>query len=653
MPRTRLIPGLLIVVALAFPAGASALGTMQGTVYYDPPSGPNVPISGATVTVNTTSDAFVHSVVTAADGTWSWQAYGGAGFDYHVKVSSLFSFVSPASGQRTVHVVDAQVTSGQDYSVVGAKITGGAFNDINGNGAQNAGEGGVTGATASITGPVNMNVNSAAGGIWTTGSPVLPAGSYTIAVSKAPYAATTPDRLANVTAGQNYAVADSGLQYPMGMLTGNVFAETNGTPGHQAGEPGIPGAAIIVTGSYDGNNFSLPATSAADGSFSLPVYAGSNRTVAEAQPATYADGAEVTTAPGAVAGADQFTSVTVTAAQSTNAFDFGETGGTISGLAWDDQDYEGLHDANEPGLAGRQIDVTASGFSQSATSAADGTWTITGVPAGSITVTPHATVDALAPAAQVMTAAVADTLAGKDFGYRFTGLFGKVVEGANGVAGVTVTLSGAANATTVTGPDGSYRFIDLLPGNYALTVTAPAGYDLAASTVGSAGGAAGSGTVTGIGAGLGENGTGYFLGVAAQPGAGQSGDPSAGGGGPGAGGGGPIAGAGQTAGTKVRIVAAKRVKVKRALLKLGCKLDAGQVRGCTFVVRDMHGKVLARGHAKTTKAGTALSAKLKLTKAGRRMLRTRGKRINATAYVTATQAAGTKLKAHRRVRLQR
>ena len=58
--------------------------------------------------------------------------------------------------------------------------------------------------------------------------------------------------------------------------------------------------------------------------------------------------------------------------------------------------------------------------------------------------------------------------------------------GEPGIAGVTVTLSGAANATTTTDANGGYLFSGLLAGNYTVTVGAgiPAGYLPTVSNVG-------------------------------------------------------------------------------------------------------------------------------------------------------------------------
>src|SRR5262249_1680660 len=71
---------------------------------------------------------------------------------------------------------------------------------------------------------------------------------------------------------------------------------------------------------------------------------------------------------------------------------------------------------------------------------------------------------------------------------------GQVDFGEQGIAGVTVTLSGTddlgrpVSLSQPTGADGSYFFGGLLPRGYTLTETQPAGYTQGIALVGTAGG---------------------------------------------------------------------------------------------------------------------------------------------------------------------
>ncbi len=57
---------------------------------------------------------------------------------------------------------------------------------------------------------------------------------------------------------------------------------------------------------------------------------------------------------------------------------------------------------------------------------------------------------------------------------------GSVTADGAGIAGASIALSGAGTGATTTDADGDYRFDDLDPGSYTVTLTVPDGYELAA-----------------------------------------------------------------------------------------------------------------------------------------------------------------------------
>jgi hypothetical protein len=638
------VAGCLVVV----PASASAVATLSGKVYYSPPIGFDTALEGVDVAVKTAFDAPIKTVKTAADGTWSTTVYGGAGFDYHVYVSNQWGHVWPVSGKLDAHAVDGVVTGNLDFSVRGSTVNGEVFHDLNSNGLQDAGENGVKDADVSITGPVNVNAKTQSDGSYGTWPPILPSGAYTISASRAGYTATWPTQPVNAPIGGDGSAPDFGIHWPTGTVTGNVYAETNGTAGRQDDEPGIGDVDVTVSGMYDGKSFALPAKSQPDGKFSLDVFNGPDRFMTAAQPAAYADGPEHTAVSPVAIGPDQFNVFTVGAGTTTGPFDFGETGGTISGLTFSDRDADGQHSADEPATGWRKIDVSGPGFTTTATSAGDGSYSVAGVPAGDITLTPDTTADAVAAGPVQVHPAVAETVAGNDFGYRFASLAGTVVNRQSGspMAGVTVALGGPVPRTTTTEADGGWSFHELGPDKYDLTATPPSGFDAAASSAGSLGGAGGAGAITGIGAGLGQLGSGYVLGVAPAPAAATPASPD------------PAAVTPQGSApsskalaTKVKIVARKRISVRKSRLAVGCQVDAGELRTCKFVVRNKRGKVVARGLATAAKAGTKLNVRVKLTQLGKRMLQT-PKPVAVKLSVVATQVGGPQLKSTKRVALK-
>jgi hypothetical protein len=209
----------------------------------------------------------------------------------------------------------------------------------------------------------------------------------------------------------------------------------------------------------------------------------------------------------------------------------------------------------------------------------------------------------------------------------------------------------------VTAADGSFHFYDLTPGTYAVSATVPSGYNAATSAVGSLGGSAGSASVAGIPVAAGDAGMSYVLRVATPLGDGGGTTSGAGGGGTGGGGGGAGATGGGTGGgsaggthgaTKVTVVAGARLKLRKRAFKLGCRLDAGALRSCVFTVRNSKGKVIAKGTARASSGGLALTTSVRLTKLGRKL---RGKRVSITASVVATDATGKRFSASRKLRL--
>jgi titin len=103
---------------------------------------------------------------------------------------------------------------------------------------------------------------------------------------------------------------------------------------------------------------------------------------------------------------------------------------------------------------------------------------------------------------------------------------GQVDFGESGISGVTITLTGtdflgrAVNLSPqTTDSSGAYVFLNLLPGNYYLTETPPAGYTQGIDSVGTAGGSVSAPDQFAVALGLGVNGLNYNFGE--QPPAGS------------------------------------------------------------------------------------------------------------------------------------
>ncbi len=164
------------------------------------------------------------------------------------------------------------------------------------------------------------------------------------------------------------------------------------------------------------------------------------------------------------------------------------------------------------------VTITLSGAAdRTTTTAADGTYSFTGLAAGTYTVTETQPLgytdgpDSVGSAGGTLGNDVISDIAlgagvdsiDNDFSENTivdpASISGTVVDDlGRPIAGVTVTLSGDASATTITAADGTYSFTGLAPGTYTVTEAQPVGYGDGPDTAGSAGGTVGNDVVSSI-----------------------------------------------------------------------------------------------------------------------------------------------------------
>ncbi|WP_167230648.1 SdrD B-like domain-containing protein [Massilia rubra] len=377
-----------------------------------------------------------------------------------------------------------------------------------------------------------------------------------------------------LTAGQkgiNYLFGEA-----TGKLSGFVYADKNNNGVMDAGEDGIGGVSLALSGTAasGGNACGAPtctATTNPDGSYSFSFLRNANGagyTVTETQPVAYLDGitrkGKVGAAPCAAC-VDNVANVIGTiayAVEKTHSdFNFGELlPASVSGVVYADSNQNASIDKDEQ-IAGVTVTLTGlddrgAAVSLTTTTAADGSYrfdklrpssgagyTVTEThPAGfndfpGNTGSLPGTIGAVAAGVAVPNSISGLQLVQGDaaVNYNFREIGASIAGGVyfdvnnNGVRdsgeppfpGVTVRLVGPTPRTVVTGADGSFLFTGLMAGNYSIVETQPGGVDDGRDTAGSLGGTinAPKNSIGGINLTPGAAGVNYLFGERNAPGA--------------------------------------------------------------------------------------------------------------------------------------
>ena len=569
-----------VVSSVSLPFAATATGynfgevkaaSVAGVVYYDAnndgvKSGTTeVGIAGATVTLTGTDDlgaAVTKSLTTTSSGAYSFtglrpgtyavtETQPTAYLDGKDALGKVNGTASGTAGNDVfTTVVLGSGAAGTDYNfgeIKPSSIAGVVYFDANNDGVKSGtAEVGIAGATVTLVGtndlgPVSLTATTNSIGEYAFGN--LRPGTYTVTETQpAAYAdgkdsvgtlGGTPanDQFSAIAVGQGVA----GTGYNFGELrgltiSGHVYEDKNDDGTLQAGEIGVAGVTVNLSGKDDlGNLVNLTATTDAKGAYSFTGLRPGTYTIAETQPATYIDGKEhVGTAGGDKTTNDVFGNVVLTPTTVATDYDFGEIKPvSFAGTVYHDLNANGTLDAGEPGIGGVTITLTGTdsrgaAVTKTATTLPDGTYSFTGLLPGTYTVAetqPGDYLDGQETTGNygygggvtndkfnsiVLPYAAAAT--GYNFGeVKASSLAGNVFEDLNNngtfdagepaIAGVTVTLTGRddqfRNITAVsvtTAADGSYSFTGLRPGTYIVAETQPATYLDGKEHVGTSGG---------------------------------------------------------------------------------------------------------------------------------------------------------------------
>jgi len=441
--------------------------------------------------------------------------------------------------------VTVNLTDGEDYLTADfgyqgtAEIGDTVWLDLNGDGNQDPLEPGIGGVEVTVTwyGPDGVlgagddvvfppQTTDATGMYLVTG---LPDGNFGVAVSGGipPGLVNTFDEdgdldgqtdVTGLTAGDSHLTADFGYA-GTGSIGDTIWWDLDADTAQQPGEPGLAGADVTLTwAGFDGifgsgDDAVFTATTDADGNYlfsDLPP--GDYQVVVD----------ETDLPPGLIqtadpdGGADGQSALTLGIGEANLAQDFGYRGiGSIGDFVWYDLDNNGAQDPDEPGLGG--VDVTATYLGPdgapgggddvvfTATTNAEGNYTVPGLPAGNYEVAmdtstlpaglaPAWDVDGGDPAVSVVGLGLGEDRTDVDFGVigdaSLSGTVwndrngdGVIDPGEAGIPGVTVIVtwdspSGPVVIPVVSGPDGTWDLPTLPPGNYTVVLddtTAPPG----------------------------------------------------------------------------------------------------------------------------------------------------------------------------------
>ena len=517
-----------------------------------------VGVQGVVVDLLDVSGNVIATTITDALGEYIFN--GLAPGTYSVKFRNLptgYSFSPSNSGTDDTKDSDASTTTGETQQVT--LVTGEynqtldaginkpnaalaslgdfVFNDLNGDGVQDANEPGVEGVSVTLYDGAGNAVGSTVtdvNGFYLF--PNLAPGTYSVGFNNLPqgFVFTTKDagtddtkdsdadattgRTPTVTlaAGQNNRDLDAGVKSntPLAGLGNFVWNDVNANGIQEATEVGVPGVTVTLFNSA-GTPISTTITDQ-NGAY----------TFVNLQPGTYSVGFSTLPAnaiftkkdigaDGTDSDADPVTGKTVAytlvGGQYNPTVDAGiYVPGSIGNFVWEDRDGDGVQDPGEPGIAGVTVTLfDASGNSiASVVTGPNGEYVFNGLPAGTYTVgftTPTGYIGTIGGAGgdgtkdsdagtngrtQPIVLGQGQVRTDIDAGFvKLAKLGDKVFTDSNangiqdagepGVAGVTATLydatTNAVVSTKVTDANGNYLFDNLTPGSYYVIFTKPAG----------------------------------------------------------------------------------------------------------------------------------------------------------------------------------
>jgi len=496
-------------------------------------------IAGVTLDlVDAGGETVLDTQTTDSSGAYDFTGLPGGSYQAMVTDTNgvLTTFEFTTAHPATVNLVAGQDFNGADFGFQQGTASIGDFvwNDLNGDGVQDAGEPGIDGVTLDLIEDANAN------GVADAGEHVLAtattmgggaydftgyaSGDYLVALTDtggvlAEFGPTTaaPSLAVNLAAGQDFDAADFGYLQQSASIGDFVWSDLNGDGVQDAGEPGIDGVTLDLIDDTNGNGLAdvgepvlATTTTTGGGAYDFNGYAAGDYLVALTDTADVLAGFAQT-------GGTPTDAVQLTAGQDFDDADFGylQIDASVGDVVWNDLDGDGVQDGGEPGIDGVTLDLiddqngngavdVGEPVLASATTAGGGAYDFSGYAAGNYLVSVTDTGGVLAgfgltggtqPSAVVLTAG--QDFDDADFGYQqqdaaISGQVwddadgsGVVDNGETGIADVVLELVRDVNgdgtvdagdtsvASFTTGVDGLFLFDDLPAGDYLVDATDP------------------------------------------------------------------------------------------------------------------------------------------------------------------------------------
>ncbi len=363
-------------VAFALVAGTPATvdfgesaGSLAGTVFLDANNngvqdGGEIGLPGVTLTLTgTAADGSTVNTTAMTNGSGQYLFSDLLAGTYVITETQPASFgdgadvlgagnVGGTPGNDVYSAISLPVgtqATGYNFSESGAAVVGVVFRDSNRDGAQQGGDQGIAGVTITLRDASNSTTiattTTAADGSFLFAG--ISAGNYVVVESQPTgygSSPSSPNTLSIVIppgGGASAAFADT-----LSTLAGSVYVDLDTDGVRDAGEPGLSGVSVQLTGTdAAAQAVNRTATTDSTGAFlfiDLLTPTGAGYTLTEpTQPPTYLDGQDAAGTAGGTVGNDVISAIHLGFNTDATGYTFGERGTSITGVVYKDVNANG------------------------------------------------------------------------------------------------------------------------------------------------------------------------------------------------------------------------------------------------------------------------------------------------------------------------